>query len=210
MIKTIINYSSYTDSTLNPTAQGGHDAMTLNAKTFPNPPVALADLQTQIDTYHAALATALSTPSQANTMAKNAAKAALAGSLAQLGGYVNIIAQGDMTVIIQSGLPYYDTQNAPLPAVRPAPQNLVLAQDVRSGYIDAACTPFKPSDAQSVETCTSDPTVEANWVHALSFIGSSVTVGPFTPGIMVWVRWRSNGPGGVHGNWSSVAQLRVV
>lgn len=210
MVKAIVNFRQYTDTALNPPAQGIQSAMTLNAKTFANPPVTMTDLQTLIDTYHTAMANINSAPSAANTMAKNTAKAALTASLSLLGTYVNLIAQGDAAIIALSGFPSFNTVSAPLPSVRPAPANLTLATNAMSGYVDVSAVPYNAQDTQSVECSATDPTVNANWVHAESFKGSSVTIGAYTPGSTVWVRWRSNGPGGVHGIWSAVAQIRVM
>ena len=149
-------------------------------------------------------------PGHATTLAKNDARAVLVKDLNMLGSYVNLIAQGDATIVMQSGLPSYDTK-APAPgSMRPAPTNLRLKQAIASGSLELRCTQSVNTDPLEAQTCTGDPGVEANWAHAETFPASSGTLHGLTPGAVVWVRVRSIGPGAEHGAWSTVENLRVI
>ena len=209
-IKAIINYSTYTDGNLGPTAHAAHDGVAAHPGTFVTPMPALATFQTHIVAFDAALVAALANPGHDTTLAKNAARAVLVTDLGTLAGYVNLIAQGNAAIVLESGLPSYDTM-APAPGpVRPAPTNLRLKQGMASGSMDVRYTQSVSTDPAELQTCTGDPNVEANWTHAATFPGGAGTLAGFTPGALIWVRVRSIGPGGEHGVWSDPAQLRVI
>lgn len=78
------------DNNLRDYAQAVHDGLLASIATFPTPPVLPASLQTQIDTYTAALAAA-SDRGKAEVQAKNTAKFNLIRSLRTDCAYVNQI-----------------------------------------------------------------------------------------------------------------------
>ena len=59
------------------------------------------------------------------------------------------------------------------------------------------------------QTCTGDPTVEANWHYRGSFTGGKAVLDGFTPGTIIWGRVRKIGTGGEVGDWSDPAQFLV-
>ena len=210
MIKAIIDFSHYTDGDLGPVAQGIHDTMAANTATYASPFPSLGDILSRVSTFTTALATSMSTPSQAATMAKNNTRATLEAGLTLLGNYVNSTAQGNAGAIAESGFPSFDTVHAPVPAVRAAPQDLRLKQNTLSGSIDVRFTPFMKGDPAELQTTLGDPSLSTGWTHAATFPGSSGTISGFTPGVIVWVRVRSIGPSGTPGAWSDPAMIRVV
>ena len=65
-------------------------------------------------------------------------------------------------------------------------------------------------DNADVQTCTADPNVDANWAHAMTFTGGSGILTGLTHGVIVRVRVRSIGPGGVLSPWSGAENIRVL
>ncbi|MEY2584524.1 MAG: hypothetical protein QOD80_550 [Verrucomicrobiota bacterium] len=61
-----------------------------------------------------------------------------------------------------------------------------------------------------VQSCTGDPTVEANWTYRGSFSGGRAELKGFTPGTLMWGRVRKIGTGGEVDGWSDPAQIRAV
>jgi hypothetical protein len=209
-IKAVINYSKFADDSLATTAQAGHDGVAGATTTFATPTPAMATFQTHIDTYTAALAAVTASPGHEATLAKNAARDVVEEDLATLGKYVNLIANGDATIVALSGLPSYDTAASPPAAVRPAPTNLSVKHGTASGSVKLRFKQSVSGDPAEVQTCTSDPNVDANWSHFTTLPNSSGLLEGFTPGVLLWVRVRSIGPGGEKGAWSDPAQIRVL
>lgn len=209
MIKAIIDFSGYTGPELVPAAQNIHDKMTAAAATFTAPPVTMANFQTTIDAADAALSKKASGAS-ADTIAFNVGRNELEKALADLGSYVNIVAKGDATIVDASGFPSYETTRTVDISPPAAPQNLVLRQGDLSGSILARFRASRDRSMNDVQTCTGDPTVEANWKTAGMFSGGKASLNGFTPGTMVWVRARTAGLKGVMGAWSDPAKLMVT
>lgn len=210
MIKAIINFSSYTDGDLGPTAKGCYEGIMANPLIFTTPIPALDVLLKQLNSYTSALAATRAAPSQSNTLAKNNTRVAVQNTLTLLGGYVNGVAQGDPVIITLSGFPSYNTIPGPVPSIRPAPQYLVLKQGTASGTIGVSFTPYMSNDSQEVQTNLTDPGIEANWMQAAVFKNGSGTITGYTPGVIVYVRVRSVSPAGVNGAWSDLSHIRVV
>lgn len=208
-VKAIINFSDYADGDLPPAAQTIHDEMTTNAATFPSPPVTMTALQTMITTYTTAL-TEKTSHATSDMVAFKAAREALVTGLASLGNYVNSVAKGDLTIVEQSGFPYYSTTHVADDAQPDAPANLRLRHGKVSGVIEALYKPDREGSMNEVQKCTGDPAVEANWAQVGIFNGSKASIEGLTPGGLVTIRVRTCGRKGVMGAWSDIAQIRVL
>jgi hypothetical protein len=209
-IKAVVEFSGYAGPALAPAAQEIHDQMTANAVTFPTPPVTMLVLQGLITVFNQKLA-AKASGATADTIAFNIARHDLEVALADDGGYVNSVAKGDPTLVSKSGYPSYDTAHTAPSAAPPAgPTNVVLRQGDLSGSLVARYHPDRQPSMNEVQTCTGDPTVEANWKHAGMFSGGKATVSGIVPGTTVWVRVRTAGLKGVMGAWSDPAKIIVV
>ena len=68
--------------------------------------------------------------------------------------------------------------------------------------------PFRSPSLNEVQTCTSDPNVEAKRQHAGLFTGGKAGVGNLTPALTVWFRVRTVGLKGAMGAWSDPAPTR--
>ncbi|MFO1482355.1 MAG: hypothetical protein U1F71_03230 [Verrucomicrobiaceae bacterium] len=207
--KAIIDFSGYTAAELGPVAHTIHDEMTTNATTFASPTVTMTALATLITTFDAALI-ARASGAKADVLALGEARDALEEALGVLGGYVNGIAKGDATIVVQSGFPSYLTTHTPDTSPPAAPANLRLRQGDLNGSIVARYKPDRQQSTNEVQTTTGDPNNEASWQTKGMFQGGRAEMDGFTPGTMVWVRVRTVGLKGVMGAWSDPAQIRVV
>jgi len=207
--KAVIGFTKYTDAGLSPVAQAAHDKMTLNAATFDDPPITMADFQTLITTYDARLV-ARASRSKSDVLAFTEAREALDQALTALGNYVNTTAKGDPMVVDKSGLPSYET-NRVIDTTPPAPPaNLRLTQGEVSGSFTARYKPERRPSANEVQTNTGDPNNAADWHSAGMFASGRAQLDGYTPGVMVWVRVRTMGLRGVMGDWSDPAHIRVI
>ena len=120
-----------------------------------------------------------------------------AAAFADLGNYVNTVANGDPVIVEKSGSPSYETTHAADPNAPAAPGDVRLRHGDLSGEIVARFRPDRQHSMNEVQKCTGDPTVEANWTHAGMFGGGKATLGSLTPGALVWVRIRTCGLKGV-------------
>ena len=207
-VKAIIEFSGYTGPMLGPVAQTIHDKMVTNAALYTAPPVTMVALQTLINGFNTKLA-AKASRATADVIAFNVARHDLEVALGDLGGYVNLVADGDPVKVEKSGFPSYDTSHPPQTAPPAAPTELRLRQGDLSGQFVARYHAARSPSMNEVQTCTGDPNVEANWHHAGMFSGGKATVGGIPPGTTVWVRVRTAGNKGVMGAWSDPAKLVV-
>ena len=102
--------------------------LTGNSK-FPNPPVDLAALKTDIDTLSALMAEALD-GSKKVIAQKNKQREAVIKKLRLLGRYVEVTSDGDMTTLTTSGFQAASTAKAP-----PAPLPLPVIRSVEPGAV---------------------------------------------------------------------------
>jgi hypothetical protein len=209
MFKTILDFTGYPGSDLITVSQNIDDKMTPIMAQFPKCPTTMADLQTLIDTTQAALIKKAS-KAIADTAAFNVARAALEEALAGIGGYVNTVAKGDLTIILSTGFPYYETSNTPDYAAPEAPTNLVLRQGDVTGEALARYRPKRRKSLNEVQKCTGDPNTEANWQTVGMFSGGKAMLPGIVPGTTIWVRVRTIGLENVRGTWSETGKIMVV
>ncbi len=170
MTKAIIDFSGYTAAELSPIADTIRTQMTANAATFPAPPVTMAALNAAFTDYDQKLQ-AKASGAQADLIAFTVARHTLETDLGGLGGYVNIVAKGDPTIVVQSGFPSYETRNVVDTTPPAAPQNLVLRQGDLSGTCIARYQPDRQHSVNEVQSNMGDPNTEADWKPAGLFTG---------------------------------------
>ena len=207
--KAITDFSKYKDGDLGPAAQFIHDEMTANAATFTAPPVTMAALQTLVTTYTTKLSAKASRAS-ADVLAFKVARTAVETALGRLGNYVNDVAQGDATIVEQSGFPSYGTAHPSLSGPPAAPTNLRLSKGSISGSILARYKPQLSPSTNEVQTNTGSPDTPADWHTAGIFKGQKAEIKGLTPGTRTWVRVRTVGLKGVMGDWSDPAEIIVT
>jgi hypothetical protein len=209
MTKAIIDFSGYSAPDLAPAAQTIHDETNTNATTFPNPPLTMAALQTLIDAFTAAL-TKRASKATADVIALAVARNDLETALGGLGNYVNTVADGDPSIVVQSGFPSYETARTPDTNPPAAPQNPVVRHGDLSGTIVFRYRPDRQHSVNEVQTNIGDPNSASDWKPAGLFSGGKANLGGFTPGTTIWVRVRTVGLKGVLGAWSDPAKIMVV
>ena len=208
-VKAVINFTSYTDAILAPTAQNIHDQMLAAAATFTAPPVAMTALQTLITDYDMKLA-AKASRATADVSAFNIARKALEDALSQLGGYVNSVALGDGTIVDLSGFPSYGGAQ-PGPAALPAaPSNVRITHGTMGGSIVVRFTPDRQGAVSEVQLNAGDPNTESAWAHAAVSNGAKATISGLTVGSTQWARVRTYGAGNTPGAWSDPAKITVT
>jgi hypothetical protein len=207
--KAILDFSGYPGGDLVPLAHTIHDAMTTNAATFPNPPVMMANLATLITDYEQKLA-AKTSRATTDIHAANDARDALETALSSLAGYVNSVAKGDGTIVDLSGIPSYVTGHAVDTTAPPPPASLTLRQGDVSGSVVARYQPGRSPSMNEVQTCTGDPSVDANWHTVGMFSGGKAELTGIAPKTDLYVRVRTCGLKGAMGNWSDLAKITVL
>jgi hypothetical protein len=207
--KAIIDFSGYVAAELGPVATTIHTSMLAAATTFTSPPLTMVAFLASITDYNAKLV-ARASGASADRNAFDQARQVLEDELTQLGNYVNSVAMGDPVIVGLSGFPSYTTGSTPDFSPPAAPTNLRLRHGDVSGTIIGRHHPSRTPSMNQVQTCTSDPNVEANWHDAGTFSGGKFTLTGLTPGTTLWVRVRTAGLKGVMGAWSDPAKIMVV
>jgi hypothetical protein len=207
--KAIVDFSGYTGADLDPVVQTIHDQMTANVATFATPPVAMTALQTQIDTYRAKLA-ARANRGKDDILAFNTARHDIEMMLADLGNYVNTVAQGDEVIVAQSGFPSYGGDVAPPNQIPAAPADLKLRHGDLSTTVVARYKPDRQHSMNEVQKNIGDPNHEADWHEAGIFGGGRALLTGLTVGTTLWVRVRTRLPNNTSGPWSDPAKITVI
>ncbi len=207
--KAIIDFTDYSATELGTLAQLVHDQLDENAATFPNPPLTLANFQTQITDYDTKLLARASRATE-DVLAFNAARELMEETLGTIGSYVNTIAKGSAIIVEKSGLPAYQTTRTPDTTPPAAPQDLKLRHGPLSGTIVARYIPDRKASTNEVQANLSDPNTESAWQTKGIFQHGKADLTGFAPGIVVWVRVRTVGLKGVMGAWSDPAQIRTL
>ena len=207
--KARVDYSKDPDGALSGPAHNIHDKLVLNAASFPALPITIAAFLALITTWDTALGESLKGGSDRTTL-KNNARAALENALFKLGTYVNLVADGNKATIDLSGFDSYNTAHTiSSGGVTFIPQNVRWEPGTVAGAATLRWKGDGKGSLYEVQTCTSDPTVEANWTYRGSFSGGRADLSGFTPGNVIWGRVRKIGTGGEVGGWSDPAQIRV-
>ena len=208
--KVLVSYNNRTNPQLAVIAQAVKDSLTEKALMFPNPPVTMADFQTQITDFSAKLTARQTSRSIQDVSALQLARDGLLASLRSLANFVNAVAEGRLEYVSVSGYPFYDTRRAPRPNPPDAPANLRLSRGTGSGMIIARFTPALSPAASEVQVNLGDPNNEAQWEERGTYYNGRVSLSGFAPGIVVWVRARTVGRGGSLSPWSASADIRTL
>ena len=149
-----------------------------NAAIFTTPNPTLAVIQAALDAFIVALEdAALGGPAQ--TAIKNAKRAELAALMRLLANYVGAVANGDMSILLLSGLPHQKpTRSAVGPLARPAAPKVV--QGPSSGTLAAATAPVYGASSYNWHLAlASAPTV---YVQTAQTTAGRVEFGGLIPG----------------------------
>ena len=157
------------------------------------------------DAYHAAL-----TKDTLKIVLRDTLRAELTVLLKQLAPYLEVIAQGDLSILATTG---YDLRRDivhtgsidPLPA----PIGFQVTHGVLTGTLNVQVTRLVGAGSYEVQSTQGDPSIEANWQHVLSSKNAShILLSDLTPGQTYWLRVRAVGNHG-DGAWTDPLSIIV-
>ena len=207
--KVVINYTNLYNAQLGVLAKTAHENFTANATTFPSPPQAMVDFLDQITDFESKLVQRQSRAIQ-DVAAMKVARLAMLQALRQLANYANSVAEGQLEIVMLTGMPFYSTQRNSYPSPPAAPTNLRLRRGNGPGSLVLRFTPPPGRVSNEVEVNLNDPNVSSEWQSRGIFQTSVVPLDGFASGIVVRVRVRSIGPDARQGLWSSEADIRTL
>ena len=178
--------------------------LTNNTAIYPAPLPTVADTQTALNNFSAAVA-ATADGGKSATAKKNNLRLILVGLLRQEASYVAVACQGDMTKLLLSGFPIQKPTRTPI-GILPAPQNLVVTHGALSGSLNASVNSVFGAATYNW-TCTA-ATAGAVPITGQS-TAASFTFSGLTPGVAYTIAANAVGAAGP-GNWSNPASLIVV
>lgn len=172
----------------------------------------LAQLGTDLNAYQAAYGAAQS-GDKSKLVARQAARETLIADLKKLARYLELVADGDVEMLLSTG---YELHRDRAPAAGtsmdtlPAPDGFKLERGSLSGTLVVKARRIAGAGSYEAQTTLTDPTQEANWTNAGTFMRcSKIELSGFTPGKMVSVRLRGIGSR-KPGVWTPAASLMVV
>ena len=146
--------------------------------SFPTPSPTLAAITTALSAFTVALADAVNGGTEMTSI-KNAKRAELASLMRQLGSYVTVTADGDMTKLLSSGFRYQKPTRNTIGAL-PAPYTPVLKLGPHTGELDATISPIYGAYTYNWRVAlASSPTT---YVRTVQTTGGRVTFEGLTAG----------------------------
>ena len=142
---------------------------------------------------------------------RNNARDALTTELKRLVPYLELVADGDLTILMSSG---YDMRKDLGPQnlnneTLPSPENFRVTQGIKSGCLDIHVAKLAGAGSYEVQLAETDPNIESNWRHVLSSInGTHISLEGLTVGLIYWVRIRGINISG-SGAWTAAIKIVV-
>lgn len=175
-------YRSWSDTILSTETTRIQLAMTDN-DSFPSPSPTMEVFSAAVSEYVTQLAKAATRDANA-IAAKNARRAELVALCEQLGNSVATTAQGNVELLVSSGLPLRKKRQG---VVLSAPSNFRISNGVNSGELEVKVDGQKGATGYGFEY-TEDPlTAESVWVRTLCST-SRCTIKGLMPGKRYWMR----------------------
>lgn len=159
MKKATTSFASLSDGNLESKTHEILTAMTGNTN-FPTPIPALVDVTAAATAYSTAL-TKAGTGNRIEVADKNAKRETLIGLLRSLSTYVNLVANGDATMILSSG---FDLSKDRQPVVLTRPENIRVENGVASGSLLVSVKAVKGAYAYFHEYTTDATLAPGSWV----------------------------------------------
>ena len=210
--KLITTFDSLSESDFLAKAGTIINALTANAD-YPEPWVAqvptLANLissyTSYLDCYHAAIS-----HDSLKIALRNNARQALTLLFKQLIPYLEMMAQGDTSVLATSGFDLRkDIVHGGSGNILPAPTDFRVEHGAKRSSVNIYFARLTGAGSYEVQTSQGDPTIEANWHHVLSTVTSAhIVLEDQTPAQACWVRVRGIGSAGA-GVWTDPVSLIV-
>ena len=169
--KVVTSFQRYKDTDLNQKAQHIVDSLTGNAH-FPTPIPTLADVQTSITAYAAALAKAIDGSKQ-DTVLKNQARDMVETLLGKLALYVQLNSNDDPAIMLSSGFDI-SKPHAPI-GVLPKPDGFYVLAGEEKGSIDLGLTAIAGAVSYQYEYTDAPVTATSNWTVTVN-TAAAVTI----------------------------------
>ncbi len=169
----------------------------------------LETLNTAYTTYQDAYRAAL-TKDTNKTALRDTLRTALTALLKQLAPYLELIAQGDLSILVTTGydLRHDIVHNSGVDPL-PAPDGFQVSHGTLTGTLTVQVIRLTGAGSYDVQTTQGDPGVEANWQHVLSSKNAShILLSGLTPGQIYWIRLRAIGGNG-NGAWTDPLSIIV-
>ena len=182
-----INFESLAEASLLQTTRAAIIKMTANAN-FPNVVPTAANMAIAADNFEAAMADA-STGSKDAIANKNVQKKALQGLMHNWGMYVNLLSDGNLEMLIRSGLPL---TKEPSPSVLGMPENLLITQAVNPGSVKVSFKAVDNAVNYSYEWAPNLVTADTEWQKIISTTRKQV-ISNLEQGTNYWFRVRAYG-----------------
>ena len=192
-----------TDSQLISDTSGIVQALTANA-IYPTPTPTLAAVSTALAAFTHALAAAAEGGIPL-TLAKNDARAALAGLLRELASYVQLACKGDLTKLLTSGFPVQKAVRTPVGILPPPAVTVKLGS--KSGDLAAKLAPMAGAAIYNWRVTTASS--PAAPVFTAQTTAASHTFAGLTPGVVYQVTANAVSSAGTS-DWSDPATQMVV
>jgi len=180
-------------------ARSIHDCMTSNSVIFLTPPIAMADLSTQIDDLETAQINTY-TGGKPTTVIRNQKRQVVEDSLQELSWYVNGVSRGDESIMNLAGMVAaargprrYDTIAVPKIIAAFSPYTGVAK--MRWGVISNAA-------AYAAEYCP-DPISDGGWRNGFYNKSANAEISGLESGKKYWFRVRAIGAAGLLSDWST-------
>ena len=182
-----INFDGLAEASLLQTTRAAIIKMTANAN-FPNIVPTAANMVIAADNFEAAMANA-STGNRDAIANKNVQKKALQGLMHNWGMYVNLLSDGNLEMLISSGLPL---TKEPSPSVLGVPENLVISQSVNPGSVEVSFKAVDNAINYRYEWTPNPVTANTVW-EAISSTVRKQVISDLEQGSNYWFRVRAYG-----------------
>jgi hypothetical protein len=158
-----------------------------------------------LDGYHAALS-----HDSLKIALRNSARLTLTELLKRLIPYLELVAQGDTHVLATTGYDLRkDVVRGSNAEILPAPVDFRVTHGAKSGSFNIHIAKLPGAGSYEVQITENDPSIEANWRHAMSSLTAShILLEGLIPGQAYWVRVRGIGSAGA-GVWTEPVNLIV-
>lgn len=189
-------------------------ALTGNAH-FPEPwhrnVATLAALIAAFEAYRVAVQAAMMSHDPLKIGQRDQARQTLTTMLKQLAPYLELEANGDRAILASTGFELrQDAVHGSTSGTLPAPGGFRVTQGAKSGTLDVHVARQANAGSYEVQLTQGDPSVEANWRHAMvSTSGAHMLLEGLPRGQIFWVRVRAHGAGGA-GVWTDPISVVVT
>ncbi len=181
--KVVKSFKKLADAKLLTFAQNVTTSMANAVAVFPTPVPTLTDINTALGNY-AELLQLAADRSKVQVVLKNQAKQALLALLSQLADYVNLTAQGDEGILVQSGI---DLNKVPQPVSLKAPTRVVLLDGGNSGELLLKFKSVAGAPSYLFQYTTDATLAEESWV-SIAATTTSYTFTGLTKGATYYCR----------------------